>query len=139
MNISSLRSKGTSLWKISCATWIQYVEPPNKGHFGASHVVLYREAVLFSEVQNVMVLWEWYFEECPLQRGRPFLGGSFIRGSTVDTLPTQTQNIIKLLFLSTQVIPQIEAQDIIMLICNPFGAQYKNSNFTCIHSSCIQL
>ena len=26
------------------------VEPPNKGHFGASHVVLGREIVLFSEV-----------------------------------------------------------------------------------------
>ena len=56
------------------------VEPPNKGHFGISHVVLCREVVLFSEVQNV---WEWYFEECPLQRGCPFLGGSFIGGSTV--------------------------------------------------------
>ena len=59
------------------------VEPLNKGHFGASHVVLCREVVLFSEVQNV---WEWYFEECPLQRGCPFLGGSFIRGSTVNAL-----------------------------------------------------
>ena len=32
------------------------VEPLNKGHFGASHVVLWREVVLFSEVQNVLVL-----------------------------------------------------------------------------------
>ena len=32
----------------------------------AGHVVLCREVVLFSEVQNVLVLWEWYFEECPL-------------------------------------------------------------------------
>ena len=27
------------------------VEPPNKGHFGAGYVVLFREVVLFSEVQ----------------------------------------------------------------------------------------
>ena len=47
------------------------VEPPNKEHFGACHVVLCRGIVLFSEVQNVF-LWEWYFEECPLQRGCPF-------------------------------------------------------------------
>ena len=39
------------------------VEPSNKGHFGASHVVLCRKLVLFSEVQNVLVQWEWYFEE----------------------------------------------------------------------------
>ena len=58
-------------------------ETPNKWHFVASHVVLCREVVLFLEVQNVLVLWEWYFEECPLQRGRPFLGVSFIGGSTV--------------------------------------------------------
>ena len=42
------------------------VEPPNRGHFGASHVVLCREVVPFSEVQYVLVLWEWYFEECAL-------------------------------------------------------------------------
>ena len=42
------------------------VEPLNKGHFGAKYVVLCREVVLFSEFQNALVLWEWYFEECPL-------------------------------------------------------------------------
>ena len=35
------------------------VEPLNKGQFGASHVDLCREVVLFFEVQNVLVLWEW--------------------------------------------------------------------------------
>ena len=45
------------------------------------------EVVLFLEVQNVLVLWERYFEECPLERGCPFLRGSFIRGSTVATFP----------------------------------------------------
>ena len=64
------------------------VEPLNKGHFGASHIVLCREVVLFSEVHNMLVLWEWYFEECTLQRGRPFLGGSFIGGSTVLPIVT---------------------------------------------------
>ena len=44
------------------------VEPPNKWHFGAGHVVLCKEVVLFSEVENVLVL---SFEECPLQRGCP--------------------------------------------------------------------
>ena len=44
------------------------MESPNKGHFGTSHValvliVLCREVVLFSEVQTVLVPWEWYFEE----------------------------------------------------------------------------
>ena len=38
--------------------WYYTAEPPNKGHFRASHVVLCREVVLFSEVQNVLVLWE---------------------------------------------------------------------------------
>ena len=64
------------------------VEPPNRGYFEASHVVFCREVVLFSEVQSVLVLWEWYIEECPLQRDRPFLRGSFIRGSNVDPLGT---------------------------------------------------
>ena len=32
------------------------VEPLNKGHFGAGHVVLCGEVVLFSEVQNILVL-----------------------------------------------------------------------------------
>ena len=36
--------------------YLSTVMPPNKGHFGASHVVLCRETVLFSEVQNVGVL-----------------------------------------------------------------------------------
>ena len=36
-----------------------------------------------SEVQNV--LWEWYFEKCPLRRGCPFLACSFIGGSTIYT------------------------------------------------------
>ena len=54
------------------------------GYFGASHVVLCREAVLFSEVQYVYMLWERYFEECPLQRSRPFLRGSSIGGFTVS-------------------------------------------------------
>ena len=34
------------------------VEPPNKGHVGTSHFVLYREVVLSLEVENVLVLWE---------------------------------------------------------------------------------
>ena len=53
------------------------VEPLNKGYVGASHVVLCREVVLFSKVQNVLVLWEWYLKSaCPLQIGCPFLRGS---------------------------------------------------------------
>ena len=63
------------------------VEPPNKGHFGASHVVLCREAVLF---RNVLVLWGRYSEECPLQKDHPSLGGSFIRGSTACISHTHT-------------------------------------------------
>ena len=39
--------------------------------------------VLFLEVQNALVLWNQYFEEYPLQSGRPFLGGSFTGGSTL--------------------------------------------------------
>ena len=49
------------------------VGPLNKGLFGAGRVVLCREVVLFLEDQTVLVLW----------RGCPFLGGSFIGGSTV--------------------------------------------------------
>ena len=61
------------------------MEPLNKGHFRASHVVLCRGVVLFLEVQNALVPWERYLEECPLQRGRPFLKGRFhcISGGTV--------------------------------------------------------
>ena len=64
------------------------VEPPNKGHFGTSHFVLYREAVLFLEVKNVLVQWEGCAEMCPLQGGCPFLRGSFIRGPNADTFGT---------------------------------------------------
>ena len=31
------------------------VEPPNNGHVGTRHFVLYREVVLSSEVTNVLV------------------------------------------------------------------------------------
>ena len=31
------------------------VEPPNNGHIGSRHFVLYREVVLSSEVKNVLV------------------------------------------------------------------------------------
>ena len=71
---------GVAVWQV---LGTGTVEPSNKGHFRASHVVLCREVILFLEVQNVLALWEWYFEECPLKRGRPFLGGFFIGGSTV--------------------------------------------------------
>ena len=63
------------------------VEPPNKGHFGTSHFVFCREVVLFSDVKNVLLQWERGIEQCPLQRGCPFLGGSFIGGSTVILTP----------------------------------------------------
>ena len=36
---------------VSRRTDSYIVEPPNKGHFRAGHVVLCREVVLFSEVQ----------------------------------------------------------------------------------------
>ena len=42
------------------------VEPPNKGHFGDTASVLISEVVLFSEVKNVLMLWERDPEECPL-------------------------------------------------------------------------
>ena len=58
------------------------VEPPNKGHFGTSHFVLCWEVVLFLEVKNE---WERCPELRPLLGGCPYLGGSFIRGSTVCT------------------------------------------------------
>ncbi len=38
------------------------MEPPSKGHFGTSHVVPCTEAVLFSEVERVLlVIWEVSF------------------------------------------------------------------------------
>ncbi len=58
---------------------IHVVEPMSKRHFGTSHFV----AVLFSEVENVLHIHFWGYWKCPLYRGCPFLGGSFIRGSTV--------------------------------------------------------
>ena len=54
------------------------VKSPNKGHFGTDINYLFREVVLFSEVQNIL--------ECPLLRGLLYcvdLGVSTIRGFTV--------------------------------------------------------
>ncbi len=48
------------------------MEPINKGHDGASHLVLCREVVCSSEVQNVLTIWKiniWELEECPLEKG----------------------------------------------------------------------
>ena len=39
----------------SNVTHIYTVEPPNNGHIGTRHFVLYREVVLSSEVKNVLV------------------------------------------------------------------------------------
>ena len=60
------------------------VEPPNKGHIGTSHFVLRWEVVLFSEVKNELLLWERGPELRPLLGSCPYLGGSFIGGSTVS-------------------------------------------------------
>ena len=49
------------------------MEPPNKGHFKASHVVLCSEVVLFSEV--VFILWERYFKSVLYREVVPFLEG----------------------------------------------------------------
>ena len=35
--------------------FVYTVEPPNNGHVGTRHFVLYREVVLSSEVKNVLV------------------------------------------------------------------------------------
>ena len=43
------------------------VDPQNKGHFGAGHFVPCREAVLFLEVTNALLLWERVPVECPLK------------------------------------------------------------------------
>ena len=43
---------------VKCGCWsvtIITVEPPNNGHVGTRHFVLYREVVLSSEVKNVLV------------------------------------------------------------------------------------
>ncbi len=45
------------------------MEPLNKGHSGITSIIHYREVVLISEVKLV----------CPLYKGCPYLGGSFIR------------------------------------------------------------
>ena len=50
-----------------------------------------------------MHLWEWYFEECPLQRG-PFLGESFIRGSTV-VLPHRALDQQRVIVVAPRGIP----------------------------------
>ncbi len=44
------------------------MEPLNKGHFGTSHFVPCREAVLFSEVENVLHIHFWGYWKCPLYR-----------------------------------------------------------------------
>ena len=59
------------------------VEPLNKGHFGICHFVIRWEVVLFSELKHEALLWERGPEACPLSGGCPYLGGSFIGGSTV--------------------------------------------------------
>ena len=60
------------------------VQPPSRGHFGASYFVPCSEAVLFSEVEmyvtpyrsTLLEIWRVSFEE-----RLPLSGGSFIRGS----------------------------------------------------------
>ncbi len=44
------------------------VEPLSKGHFVTSHFVPCREAVLFSEVENVLhiIIHFWGYWKCPL-------------------------------------------------------------------------
>ena len=70
-------------WSAPCANFSSIYEftvaPPNKGHFGAGHAILCREVVHFSEVQ----MYGNGTLKCPLQRGRPLPGGSFIGGSSV--------------------------------------------------------
>ena len=61
----------------------QYVGPPNKGHFGGSHVVLCREVVLFLRSK---MYWS-YGNRVSFMSGCPFLGGSFIGGSIVIKFP----------------------------------------------------
>ena len=39
-----------------------------KGHFGTNHFVPCREAVLFSEVENVLHIHFWGYWKCPLYR-----------------------------------------------------------------------
>ncbi len=56
------------------------LEPPNKGHFGSRHFVLYREAVLWWEVKKSIQVVPW---RVSLMRGCPLVGGSIIGGSTV--------------------------------------------------------
>ena len=75
-------SSCTTFTVVSCDAEQYTVEPPNKGHFGAA-MLSFVGRLSFSEVQNVLVLLERSFEECPLQRGRPFLEESFIGGSIV--------------------------------------------------------
>ncbi len=61
-------------WK--CIT----VEPPNKGHFGTNHSVTCRDAVLFSEVENVLHIHFWGYRKCPLYgEVVPFLEGLYWR------------------------------------------------------------
>ena len=57
---------------------ILLVEPLSKGHFGTSPC---KEAVFFSEVEMYCMYNFWGYWKCPLYRGCPFLGGSFIRSS----------------------------------------------------------
>ena len=62
------------------------VEPPSKGHFWTNHFVICREAVLFSEVENLLHIHFEGYGKCPLYKGCPFLGGPFITGLIVLTI-----------------------------------------------------
>ena len=63
------------------------MEPPNKGHFGVSHFVLCREAVFFSEVQNILVRYSKSpNEECLYREVIPFLEGPLLEVPLYYTL-----------------------------------------------------
>ena len=86
---------------MQCIKFKNTVEPPSKGHFGTNHSVHCREAVLFSEV---LLQWEYLLlgqYEVSFMKSCPFLGGSFIGGSTVMVVKVRScvmDPLVKTLF-----------------------------------------
>ncbi len=61
------------------------VEPSSKGHFGTSHFVSCRKAVLFSEVENVLHIHFRGYWKCLCREVVPFLEGPLLEVPLIIT------------------------------------------------------
>ena len=94
--------------------------------------VPWREIVLFSEVTNVLSLWEVVIlgiATCPLFRGFPLFGGSTIRGFTVHNYYSYDNNY---------KINVTKNNDYRAYATRREGPRRKAIHYACNSSACVQ-